>query len=110
MRGTGTLTFYKAMVVAVAAFCLIVVGFESLRPHANAAVAVVFPPWVDADTAGDRVAEAGGHESSAGRYPFVAFVPESSPSFRLRVRKQGALFVLDADRFGSYLSAPKASL
>jgi hypothetical protein len=108
LRANGVNTFYKALIVGAAAVGLMIVGFESSRPHANAAVAVVFPPWVDAGAAGDRVAEAGGRESSAGRYPFVAFVPDSSPSFRQKVRKQGALFVLDADKFGGYLGKDAA--
>ena len=82
---------------------LAIVGVESLRPHANAAVAVVFAPWVDADAAHDRAQEAGAAAPQPGRYPFVAVVPDSSPAFRQRVRKQGALFVLDAGKFGGYL-------
>ena len=99
----------KTIIVAVALLCLAIVGFESLRPHANAAVAIVFPPWVDADAALDRATEAGAAEPHAGRYPFVTFVEDSSPGFRQRVRRQGALLVLDAGKLGRYLSGEARS-
>jgi hypothetical protein len=110
LRATGANVFYKTLIVAMALLGLVIVGFESSRPHADAAVAVIFPPWVDAGSAGTRVAEAGGGPSSAGRYPFVAFVPESSPKFRQAVRKQGALLVLDAEKFGGMLGKSDATM
>ena len=93
----------KTFIAGAMALGLTIVGFESLRPHANAAVAVVFPPWVDADAAVDRAAEAGAAPPRVGRYRFVALVPDSSPGFRKRVRREGALLVLDAGKFGGLL-------
>ncbi len=107
MRTTGqTNVASKTFIAAAIAFGLTIVGFESLRPHANAAVAVVFPPWVDAGAAVDRAAEGGASLPHAGRYSFVAVVADSSPRFRQRVRQEGALLVLDAGKLGGYLGEP----
>ena len=111
MRKTGSTNVLGTTFIAAAVLLgLAIVGFESLRPHANAAVAIVFAPWVDASTAVDRAAEANAAAPRAGRYPFVAFVRESSPSFRQRVRKQGALLVLDAGKLERLLGPGSVAL
>jgi hypothetical protein len=59
------------------------------------AVAVLFAPWVGAETAMQRVAAAGARIVRFGALPFIIVVEPEGEEFRTRIAERGALAILD---------------
>ena len=70
----------------------------TLAPRqADANVAVIFAPWIDARSAISRATAAGAMLVRSGAYPFIVIVRSGASDFTARARREGALVILDAN-------------
>ena len=100
MRSRGSLAAGDTSVLCAAALLSAIIPFSfNYAPRRNDNVAVVFAPWIDAREAIVQALGAGASLVRSARLPFVVVVRPSSPEFFAKVRRNGALLVLDASLF-----------
>lgn len=68
---------------------------------ANRPVAVLFAPWVAADSAMQRVAATGARIVSLGALPFIVIAEPHDADFKARAAAVGALFTIDPTIFSA---------
>jgi hypothetical protein len=84
------------VIMAVALGSFVAMTRSTLTPRdVTAGVAVIFPPWINADEALLRSVTAGARFVGYGRVPFIVVVVPEASDYLDRVLSRGALFALD---------------
>jgi hypothetical protein len=88
--------FDAALLTAVAFLSFVAIAAMMLAPRSgNAAVAVIYAPWISASETLSRSVEEGGRFVRFGVFDFIAIVEPEHSGYGQRVRSNGAWFVAD---------------
>lgn len=86
--------------IGVLVLSLIFSAAIALQPRPGEAVAAIFPPWIKGKEAVERVWRAEGRATGLGGLDNVVLVRGDAPDLAARLRREGALLIIDATLAG----------
>jgi len=92
-----------ALLIAASLLVQVVLTARVRSPQPGEAVGIVFAPWVSAEAAMGRVAQAGARVVRFGALPFIVIAEPEHADFGARISSAGAILTLDPNAIAACL-------